>query len=81
MLTNGDIFIGEAGSTGISVGKVKVKTSSKAIVSFDKVHPETFVQIGNQSYIIEKDMERARICLGVNGKIEIRYFKIHTEPK
>jgi len=71
MLANQDILVDEAGSEGMSAGKIKIKTSDKAIVTLNKVHPETIVRLGNQSYLFEEEMERVKMYVGVEGKIKI----------
>lgn len=70
----GDVFVHEVGSPGLSSGDVKIKVRGASTVKIRKAFPETIVQVGNRSYIIKNEQSLLRVRLGESGDISLGTF-------
>ncbi|MFZ5944859.1 MAG: flagellar assembly protein A [Bacillota bacterium] len=69
-----NVSLDEAGSPGLSAGKVKIKVPEEAVVFFNRVYQETSVLIGNRSYIFEDDLSQVKVFLGNRGTVKMESF-------
>ncbi|MGE5583977.1 MAG: hypothetical protein ACM309_00330 [Bacillota bacterium] len=72
----GSVFVKEAGSPGLSAGKVKIKVAEQSTVRILKVYPNTTVQVGGRFHTLDKEMKSVRVCLGPKGTLKVETFRV-----
>ncbi|MGE5587959.1 MAG: flagellar assembly protein A [Clostridia bacterium] len=72
----GSVFVKEAGSPGLSAGKVKIKAAEQSTIRILKVYPETTVQVGGRSHVFDKEGGSVRVYLGPKGDLTIEAFRV-----
>ncbi|MEW6228776.1 MAG: FapA family protein, partial [Bacillota bacterium] len=72
---SGSVFIGEAGSPGLSAGRVKIKVAEQSTVRIRRVYPETTVQVGNRSHNFDRREDSVRVYLGPKYTLKIETFR------
>ncbi|HHW41833.1 MAG TPA: FapA family protein [Syntrophomonadaceae bacterium] len=59
----GNVYIDEAGSPGLTGGKVKIRVAEQAVVNIRKVYPETTIQVGGRSCRFDKEESYVKVFL------------------
>ena len=72
----GSVFVKEAGSPGLSAGKVKIRVAEQSSVRILKVYPETTVQVGGRSHTFDKEVKSVRVYLGPKGSLKVETFRV-----
>jgi len=67
----GDIFIGESGSSGGTLTKIRISNNAK--VTIGKAWENTVVQVGHLQYNFNKMEEKVTIFLDAQGSLQIGY--------
>lgn len=72
----GNVFVHEAGSPGLSSGGVKIKTRGASTVKIRRAFPETTIQVGNRSHIVKNEQHLLKIQLDESGDISLGTFSV-----
>jgi hypothetical protein len=74
ILAEGDVFVNEAGSPGLSSGDVKIKVHDNSTVKIRKAFPETAIQVGNRFHIVKTEQRVLKVQLNEEGEIFLGAF-------
>ena len=69
IFANGNVFVHETGTPGLSSGNVKIKVKDKSVVKIRKAFPETMIQVGNRFYTVKTEQRVLKLNLDENGNI------------
>ncbi|MGE5585456.1 MAG: DUF342 domain-containing protein [Bacillota bacterium] len=72
----GSVFVKEAGSPGLSAGKVKIRVAEQSSVRILKVYPETTVQVGGRSHTLDREADSVRVYLGPKGNLKVETSRV-----
>lgn len=64
-----EIRVVKVGSPGPSVGKASLRVPATGTIILRQVYPEAIVQVGQRSYLFDKDQSRVRVRLSAQGQL------------